>query len=76
MPITCNLFGALHCPPLDPCCLFDEVSPRGMADGHVVRPIWIDCDVGRQGHALLVDGGPQVEVFDKGGNVDADLAEL
>ena len=47
-----------------------------MADAHVVGPVGVDRDVGGQRNALLVDGGPQVEVFDEGSDVDADLAEL
>ena len=74
--LTSNLFGSFHGTSLNSCRLLDEVSPWRVADGHVVRSVGIDCHVGRERDALLVDGGPEVEVFDEGGDVDADLTEL
>ncbi len=42
----------------------------------IVRSIRIDGDVAGDGHALLVDRRPQVEVVDKVGDVDAYLSKL
>jgi len=47
-----------------------------VGDGQVVSSIRVDRDVTGQGNALLVDAGPEVEVLDEGGDVDADLPEL
>ena len=74
--LTGNLYSSQHGSSLNAGRLHDEVGPGWVGDGQVVSSIRVDRDVTGQGNALLVDAGPEVEVLDEGGDVDADLSEL